>query len=592
MRKSSKILFAVFAILLSWSVYVYAAWHYMANFDSDEAVWKIMVDHILTGISKPVYFYGVNYLGSIEAYLAALLIKLLGNSIFTFRFGSLVFLLGFFIVNYLWLYRSFNQRIAIIATLLLGIPGPYLLTWLFRPIGALSALLFFGSSFLLLLTFSPKKTWQQVTQQLLIGIVVGLGLWSHSMMLVFIIAGSWPYIASSLIWHRLITKLKSKHLPLVAIAVSFISISTLAIIGTFFSSGCTTPLPLWWNIVSTITLVITVLLTLLVTLILISKYWLKFLLIITGGIVGLSPLWLTKTIPSSAITPSCPLEIPQHLHIIVSKIIPTVLATRPFSIMLTAPLFKLILWLLIGSIFVVALANFIYHQRLVLKSLFTLQTISQKHIPYVILTLLFGLPIFLAALGNNTIDEYSSRYLLITWLAVTVLLALFLERLYKNHAQITFLVFILYMLLAVFNMLSSQDTWTTYAHKESPNSIQRLEEYLFTKNITFGLAGYWDAYSITSLSDEKLIFTPFNGADRYPLYTQQTLAATRIALIVPNTILFPHQSTDDITSTLAKQVYDAGPFHKTLVEQLPQYTIIDRTSINDWNMYILEKQSY
>ena len=52
--------------------------------DGDEALLGIQAEHILQG-ARPIYFYGIPYFGSLEAYLAALLFAVFGPSVAALR---------------------------------------------------------------------------------------------------------------------------------------------------------------------------------------------------------------------------------------------------------------------------------------------------------------------------------------------------------------------------------------------------------------------------------------------------------------------------------------------------------------------------
>ena len=53
-------------------------------FNSDEAVVALMARHILQG-SRPIFFYGQAYMGSLDAFLVAGMFKLIGTNIWAVR---------------------------------------------------------------------------------------------------------------------------------------------------------------------------------------------------------------------------------------------------------------------------------------------------------------------------------------------------------------------------------------------------------------------------------------------------------------------------------------------------------------------------
>ena len=57
--------------------------------NSDEATMGLAALHIWRGADFPVYFYGQHYMGTIEAYLSAPLVGLLGTTTVALRLPSL-----------------------------------------------------------------------------------------------------------------------------------------------------------------------------------------------------------------------------------------------------------------------------------------------------------------------------------------------------------------------------------------------------------------------------------------------------------------------------------------------------------------------
>src|SRR3989442_2282307 len=71
-------------LLLALAIRVWLAVHTRGVIDGDEALVGIQAEHILRG-ELPIYFYGQPYLGSVEAYLIALLFAVFGPSVWTLR---------------------------------------------------------------------------------------------------------------------------------------------------------------------------------------------------------------------------------------------------------------------------------------------------------------------------------------------------------------------------------------------------------------------------------------------------------------------------------------------------------------------------
>jgi len=73
-----------FYFLLAIILRVWLVIHTNGVIDGDEALVGIQAEHILHG-EIPIYFYGQPYMGSLEAYLSALLFAIFGASVWTLR---------------------------------------------------------------------------------------------------------------------------------------------------------------------------------------------------------------------------------------------------------------------------------------------------------------------------------------------------------------------------------------------------------------------------------------------------------------------------------------------------------------------------
>src|SRR5260370_35787566 len=60
------------------------------SLDGDEALLGIQAEHILQG-ERPIYFYGIPYFGSMEAYVAAILFAIFGPSVAALRAETTAF---------------------------------------------------------------------------------------------------------------------------------------------------------------------------------------------------------------------------------------------------------------------------------------------------------------------------------------------------------------------------------------------------------------------------------------------------------------------------------------------------------------------
>jgi hypothetical protein len=74
--------------------------HGWPTLDSDEAIIGLMGRHILNAGERPIFFYGQEYMGAFQAYLAAALFAMFGSSTLTLHLSMLLLTLGFLAAMY------------------------------------------------------------------------------------------------------------------------------------------------------------------------------------------------------------------------------------------------------------------------------------------------------------------------------------------------------------------------------------------------------------------------------------------------------------------------------------------------------------
>ncbi len=161
----------------------------MPRFDSDEGTVGLMALHIEHGTDHPVFFYGQAYMGSLEAYLAAILFRLFGASDFTLRLG-LVALYGVFLgAMYLLMRLLHGKRIALAGVVLLGLGSREILSRQLKAVGGYPEMLVFAALVFLMACTISISVPSRHRQMLLYGgwgLAAGLGLWSDPLILPFV----------------------------------------------------------------------------------------------------------------------------------------------------------------------------------------------------------------------------------------------------------------------------------------------------------------------------------------------------------------------------------------------------------------------
>jgi hypothetical protein len=162
--------------------------------NSDEGTMGLMARHIAYLGEHPIVFYGQNYMGALEAYIAAVFFHLFGPSLFTLRL-SVIFLTAFFFLSmYLLTSALYTKKLALVTLIVLSLGSSYLFTRQIITTGGSAETLLFGSlafllSFWLALSYDkylpPRKRWLRFLAYGCWGLVVGLGLWSDLVVLPF-----------------------------------------------------------------------------------------------------------------------------------------------------------------------------------------------------------------------------------------------------------------------------------------------------------------------------------------------------------------------------------------------------------------------
>jgi hypothetical protein len=101
------------------------------TFNSDESIVGLMTDDILRHGAHPVFFYGQNYMGVLQAYLAVPFFLLLGGTPYALLVTATAETILFFFILYLVTCEVFSREVALVTLLLLA-AGPFsaLILWL------------------------------------------------------------------------------------------------------------------------------------------------------------------------------------------------------------------------------------------------------------------------------------------------------------------------------------------------------------------------------------------------------------------------------------------------------------------------------
>ncbi|MBW1712836.1 MAG: hypothetical protein JRJ59_06795 [Deltaproteobacteria bacterium] len=154
--------------------------------DSDNAIAGLMGLHIAQGRHYPLYFYGQGYLGAAETYLAAGLFALFGPSAPVLSLSGLIPFVFFAALSAALVRKLAGPLPALAGLGLMALCPPYM-AWFFASAwGGYSLVLVLGLAWVWLwlrLTSKPAGTQGQGKILAALAAVLGLGLWTHTLVL-------------------------------------------------------------------------------------------------------------------------------------------------------------------------------------------------------------------------------------------------------------------------------------------------------------------------------------------------------------------------------------------------------------------------
>ena len=184
-------------IILSISLKLFLLFIDVIPFNADEAIVGLMAKHILQG-EHSIFFYGQSYMGSLDAYLIAGVIKLIGEGVYAIRVVQ-IFLYALFIMSTYFIGKSIygSNTIGFIAGLLLALPVVNITLYTTVSLGGYGEALVISNGLFILgyylineldqINKIPEK-WTYQRLRLFSSsfcFLVGLGIWVNGITLVF-----------------------------------------------------------------------------------------------------------------------------------------------------------------------------------------------------------------------------------------------------------------------------------------------------------------------------------------------------------------------------------------------------------------------
>jgi hypothetical protein len=159
---------------------------------SDTSTVGLMGIHILEG-ERPLFYYGQNYMGALEAYVAAVMFALFGVSTTSLSLSPILFALGWIAATYLLFSELFDPRAGLAAALCTAAAGWYPLWFSMASNGGYPGTFFFGTLFLYFAVrfaggeLSPRLQWAHAGAM---GMTAALGVWTNFQVGSYLVTGA------------------------------------------------------------------------------------------------------------------------------------------------------------------------------------------------------------------------------------------------------------------------------------------------------------------------------------------------------------------------------------------------------------------
>lgn len=590
----------VLVILLAIAVQLWVALKWSGSFDSDEAIIGLMSRHILEG-NIPIYFYGQHYLGSLDAILAAPFLHIFGSSVLTLRISCIVLFGLFLILHAILVAHLWNRPTALVSLLLIALPSWRILWFSHRPNIALGLTFLLGTLAFLLALYIIQRDRHRFALLGILGCVLGLGAWVHPITLIYgavlLLLGILTLPEWSSIYQKWQDWSQKQHIWCNGYLPSIGAFSLLLLlIIVFFTDGCQT-----WPLLEPLRLGATAIIIGLAVVVGILVWQISqhraILLtgstcMATGVIIGNTPQWLTwltqGTVPSSAVIPSCPNDIPMRVGLLLDLLIPQLWGLPTLHLLIATWSIESILSLLALVLMLSALCFFIWHERAALHRLFMFKPLMSTDYRAVLVLLLFSVPLLIATLSGNIINGQSVRHIFITWQASVIILAIFLMYVTSRMRWLGISCMVFWSLwIGLNNLAYLSNLWEERSYRYAPESIVALEDFLAQQQVQGAYADYWMAYALTFVTEERLTVTPYNGIDRYPSYTEFVQNQTTQAyLFWDNQNSICGSQISELRDVL-KHGGEAGAAHQHINVHLTQQIVLECQRVAGWNVWIV-----
>lgn len=569
------------------------------NFDADQAFGGLMTSHWLRG-EYAVYPWGQRYFGTAIVWFMSWAMRIFGpENIMSVRAAQMFLYLVLVILTARVVQNIWGRASAIVTVCVLSFPGPYLMNFLIIHTFPSYAVV---ATICLFLALYHGKT--HLSRWFVMGILMGVGYWQSPSFLEYIFAILCMLLISSEEWGSLWQKLEESF-GLGCKTITFVTVCGLGIVSVlcFLLQGNS-------EVVTKIgaSMFVALCCGLLVCLLLVSVRRVRILsawtIGIIGWIVGVTPVWFSWFIqglkPESRLQYVLPL--PRHIAAMTHSLLPSFWGVTPLTQWSVADygIFSIILY----SFTLICCSGLVIIWLWINRNLW-IRLCSGKRISFaeratVFVLLIFFIPIVSVAMRFPA-NEGQVRYLLEAWPAWGMMLgSLFAAHLLPYRRLVA-------AALTCVCVTSASLSLSYWISKNSvtdgplaPSYVLKLEEYLEQHDIRGGYANYWAMYPINFLTEERLIFAPYFGSDRYQPFNQFVHSQKRFAFIISSQSFSPYPQAIE-TALLPLRINTEEEFlqgvlqsgivqthYAHVIERLHRAHILDRKQIGGWDIWLLE----
>ncbi len=173
---------------------IYAHWPVV---NADESIMDLMARHILYQGEHPIFFWGQDYMGTLQAYMGAVFMHFVGSSTFSVRLGTLLLFALYIVCMYFLVRLVYSATFALFSMALLSIGSDRMMGVPITANGGYAETMLFGALIFLIVVWLaltlPAERTRVAPSRLLVyatlGFVIGLSLWSDELVLAAVFTG-------------------------------------------------------------------------------------------------------------------------------------------------------------------------------------------------------------------------------------------------------------------------------------------------------------------------------------------------------------------------------------------------------------------